>query len=162
MTISAKDCFDQVRMLAARGNLVIVREDRTYLILPTLAQASVKPEMVKAIEKMIPSTTKRNVSTIADTSWAIGTSANLQIANQAIPFFGLLMGIASIGHSVWIFNGAANLLGVGCQDADVLIVDSASVGVLSSDWKIQAKQVMRNPQILVHDRASYQLRTPEP
>jgi hypothetical protein len=160
MTTSAiEEWLERARTLAAQGNLVVVRADGQCLILPALAKAAVKPEMVAAIERMLPSTTKRNVAVIGDTSWATSAAPSLQIANQAIPFFGLLMGIATVGHSVWVFNGAANLLNAGCRDADVLIVDSASVPLLPADWTIDVKKVMRNPQILVHDRSNYQLRS---
>jgi len=163
MTVSGiEDWFDKARTLAAQGDLVVVRADGQCLILPALARASVKPEMVAAMERMIPSTTKRNVAVIADSSWATGTSLSIQMANQGIPFFGLLMGIACIGHSVWVFNGTANLLSASCRDADVLIVDSVSVASLPTSWKTEVEKVMRNPQILVHDRSSYQLRSPQP
>src|SRR5215471_5255004 len=89
MTVSGiEDWFDKARTLAARGNLVVVRGDGQCLILPALAKASVKPQMVAAMERMIPSTPKRNVAVIADTSWATSTSLSLQVANQSIPFFG--------------------------------------------------------------------------
>jgi len=109
---------------------------------------------------MLPSSTKRNVAAIADTTWATGATPDLQIANQAIPFFGMLMGFTCIGHSVWIFDGSASVLESGCRHADVLIVDSARLSVLSADWQRIAAKVMRNPQILLHDRATYQLRKP--
>jgi hypothetical protein len=68
------------------------------------------------------------------------------------------MGFTSIGHSVWIFDGAA--VESGSREADVLIVDSACVTTLPADWQDSAAKVMRSPQILVHDRASFQLRKP--
>jgi hypothetical protein len=46
------------------------------------------------------------------------------------------------------------------RDADVLIVDSARLTGLSTDWQGTAAKEMRYPQILVHDRASFQLRKP--
>lgn len=110
------------------------------------------------VERMLPSTTKRNVAVIADATWAAGDGPTLQIANHAIPFFGLLMGLTSIGHSVWIFDGAVTES--GCREADVLIVDGARLTVLPSDWQSNAAKVMRNPQILIHDRTTYQLRKP--
>lgn len=116
--------------------------------------------MVAAVEQMLPSTTKRNVAVIGDTTWAADESPNLQMANQAIPFFGMLMGFACIGHSVWIFDGSAQVFDSGCCEADVLIVDSARLADLPSDWQRNAARVMRNPQILIHDRATYQLRKP--
>jgi hypothetical protein len=161
-TSTTNDRFDKARAQAARGNLVVVREDGQWLLLPALPRTSVKPEMVAAIERMIPSTTKRNVAVIADTSWATSAAPSIQIANQAIPFFGLLMGIATVGHSVWTFDGEVNLVNAGCREADVLIVDSASVPLMPADWAIEAEKVMRNPQILVHDRNSYQLRSFQP
>jgi hypothetical protein len=152
--------FKAVRAKAAQGQLVIVRPDGQYLLLPALRTDSVSPEMVAAVERMMPSTVKRNVAVIGDTTWAAGSVPTLETANHAIPFFGLLIGLTSIGHSVWIFDGAVNEFESGCCEADVLIVDSARLTTLSTDWQGKAARVMRNPQILVHDRAGYRLRKP--
>ena len=71
------------------------------------------------------------------------------------------MGLATIGHAVWIFDAATvTLLAVGCKDADFLIVDSASLESLSPGWQATAAKSMRSPQILVHDRATHRLRKP--
>lgn len=158
--MSAEDRFQAVREKAAQGHLVIVLPDGQYLLLPALDKNAVRSEMVATVERMMPSTTKRNVVVISDTSWALGGTPSLESANTAIPFFGLLMGFTTIGHSVWIFDGATNVLEPGCREADVLIVDSARLTTLSPDWQSQAAKVMRNRQILVHDRASYKLREP--
>jgi hypothetical protein len=158
LPLSVEDKFEQVRVKAGQGQLVIVRPDGQYLVLPALRRDSVRAEMVVAVERMLPSTTKRNVAVIADTTWATGEAPTLQTANHAIPFFGLLMGFTSIGHSVWVFDCTGNSFESGCRDADFLIVDSARLTSLSSDWQRNAAKVMRNAQILVHDRATYQLR----
>jgi hypothetical protein len=150
--------FEQVRVRAALGNLVIFRADHEYLILPALAKDSVSLQMIESVEQTIPSTVKRNVAVIADTKWAEQASPNIQLAHQAIPFFGILMGFTFIGHSVWVFNGSANLLSFGCQSADLLIVDSASLAQLGENWRSTAQSTMRNPQIVVHDRTTYKLR----
>ena len=154
---SVESWFEQARAQAAHGNIVVVRRDGKNLLLPLVGTASVRPETVAAIEEMIPSTTKRNVAVIGDTSWATSRDPSLQVASRAIPFWGLLMGIASIGHAVWFFDGSPGLLCAGCCNADVLIVDSASLVSLPNDWQAEAARVMRNSQILVHDRASYRL-----
>jgi NADH:ubiquinone oxidoreductase subunit B-like Fe-S oxidoreductase len=70
----------------------------------------------------------------------------------------MLMGFTFIRHSVWVFNGAAHLLSHGCRSADLLIVDSAFLEKLASNWRNVAEQAMRNPQIVVHDRSTYKLR----
>jgi hypothetical protein len=157
---SSEDKFELVRTRAAHGQLVVVRSDGRYLLIPALRTVAVKAEMVATVERMIPSTTKRNVAAIADTTWANAETPTLEAASHAVPFFGLLMGFTSIGHSVWLFNGADNVFESGCRQADVLIVDSARVSGLPSDWQCDAATVMRNPEILVHDRTSYQLRKP--
>jgi hypothetical protein len=102
--------------------------------------------MVAGVERMLPSTTKRNVAVIGDTTWATGAAPSLQTANQAIPFFGMLMGFVSIGHSVWIFDGSTDVFESGCREADVLIVDSARLAALCPDWQRGAVKVMRNPK----------------
>jgi hypothetical protein len=154
-----EDRFKEVRA-AARGQLVIVRPDGRWLLLPALQKDAVSPDRVAAVERMMPSQTSRNVAIIGDVSWAAGDNPTLQAANHAIPFFGLLMGLACIGHSVWIFDGGADVLEAGCREADVLIVDSACLRTLSRDWQGTAAKVMRNPEILIHDRVSYKLRRP--
>lgn len=160
LAVNAEDKFGPARAKAAEGQLVVVRPDGRYLLLPALRKDSVRAEMVASVERMLPSTTKRNVAVIGDTSWAAGDAPSLQTANAAIPFFGLLMGFTSIGHCVWIFDGTASVFELGCREADVLIVDSARLTVLPPDWQGRSAKVMRNPQILVHDRASFQLRKP--
>ena len=151
-------CFERARAQAASGKLVVVRSGGLpLLLLPALSAASVNPDMVTEIEKLMPSTVKRSVAVIADTTWATVVKPTLQAAGRSIPFWGLLMGFACIGHSVWVFDGSASLVSAGCRGADVLIVDSASLTALPSDWRIEAAKVMRCLQILVHDRASYRL-----
>ena len=160
-TPDIEGCFERARNHAAQGKLAVMRADGQCLLLPALAKTSVNPQMVAAVERIIPPTTKRNVAVIGETAWASTASPSLQTANQAIPFFGMLMGFNCIGHSVWVFDGSANTLSAGCRHADVLIVDGASVSALSSDWQVQARAAMRNPQILIHDRTTYKLLGPE-
>jgi len=113
--------------------------------------------MLASVEGMIPSTIKRNLAVIADTTWA-EKSATIEAANRAIPFFGVLMGLSCIGHSVWIYDGSGETLEAGCSAADVLIVDSSKLATLPGNWAARATKAMRTPEILIHDRANYRLR----
>jgi len=70
MTTSSEGWFDRARTLAAHGNLVVVRADGQFLILPALPMSSARPGIVEAVESLIPSTTKRNVAAVGDSSWA--------------------------------------------------------------------------------------------
>jgi hypothetical protein len=155
-----ENTFKTVRARAAQGQIVILRPDAQCLSLRALPKEAAPPQMVAAVERMIPPTSKRNVAVIGDTLWSTDSRATLHTANQAIPFFGLLMGFAAIGHSVWIFDGSDDVLNAGCREADVLIVDDACLAKLPGDWQGNALRVMRNPRILVHDRAKYRLRKP--
>ena len=91
-------------------------------------------------------------------TWA-KDAPSLEAVNQAIPFFGILMGFATIGHAVWIFDPDTPVaLNPGARQADVLIVDSDRLSALPAGWQETVALVMRKPQILVHDRATHQLR----
>jgi len=77
---------------------------------------------------------------------------------RAIPFLGMLLGLAYLGHAVWVFEGHPSALAAGCRDADFLIVDSAMLACLAPDWQHLARSVMRGRALYVHDRTSFALR----
>ncbi len=109
---------------------------------------------VAAVEGMIPPKVKRNIATIAYTE----LSALRSDISKTIPFFGILLGFAYIGHAVWVFEGHASALAAGCKDANVLIVDGEMVPHLQADWASVASNVMKGREIYIHDRATYALR----
>ena len=63
-----------------------------------------------------------------------------------------ISGEASNDHAVFEVSS------YGCRSADLLIVDSAFLEKLASNWRNVAQQAMRNPQIVIHDRSTYKLR----
>jgi hypothetical protein len=149
--------FASIREKAAHGRLVIMRPDGRQVALPALQNLS--PEMLAGIEKILPSTVKRNVAVMGETGWTMGDEVTVPAANKAIPFFGLLMGLSCLGHAVWIFNPKGPiLLTAGCRDADVLILDDVCCSILPLGWQAIALSTMRNKEILVHDRETNQLR----
>jgi hypothetical protein len=157
MTIDFAKSFKEARRDAADGNIVVVRTDGKRLLVPRLKAESVKPEMVKGIEQIFPSTPRRNIAVIADVAWALANQTDIYAANRAVPFWGMLLGFAFVGHAVLVFQGTTDQLEDGCRDADVLIVDSASIDSLPINWQTEVARSMRTLQILVHDRSSYQL-----
>jgi hypothetical protein len=133
----------------------IVRPDGQLLGFPAPPAGSMPPAVVKSVEAMIPSVAQRNVAVIADTSFIIAPGPpGVAEAGRAIPFFGLLIGLAYIGHAVCIFEADAAALAAGCLDADVLIVDSSVASRLPKDWGVTASKAMRNANIIVQDRAT--------
>jgi hypothetical protein len=153
-----------VRERTASGKYVgVIRPDRSYLLVAPPPKDSVPRQMVQMMEKLVPPRPLRNIGVIADTYFAFNVSGripnlpSLVEIGQSIPFFGMLLGLASIGHSVCVFPGTDESLVPGCKDADLLVVDDAQVPSLAADWKQSAKAAMRSPNILVHDRASFKL-----
>jgi len=133
------------------------------MLLPAMPRDAAPPQAVAFVERLLPSAIKRNIAVIADTVWAVKHTVSPQTANQAIPFFGILMGLASIGHAVWIVElRATELIKIFCRDADVLIVDSDRLPALPADWQTTAASVMREQLILIHDRATHQFRKAQP
>jgi hypothetical protein len=146
-----------VRIRAAGRQLVIVGPDGRQMAITAGEKETMPTEGVAAVERLLPSEPPRNVAVIADTSWTMAQKPTLQDAARAIPFFGLLMGLETIGHAVWIHNGAAPALAESCRDADLAIVDSARLETLPADWQHVVRPTMRTPRIRVHDRGAYRL-----
>jgi hypothetical protein len=154
--LSVEQRFQSIRETAARHQLAIVRPDGQTLYMP--ATKTAPPELIKSIERLLPSTPRRHVAVIADTQWSALPSTSLQDANRAIPFFGMLMGFNFLGHVVWVFDGSADSLSSGCTGADVLILDSDRLASMPVGWENVARKAMIHPDILVHDRSTYKLR----
>jgi hypothetical protein len=158
-----EEVFAKIRAVAAgekgQRGLVIVRPDRTYLLLPPIAETPELKKMAAGLERLIPPDVKRNIAVISQTGFGTaGVVPSLAEAGKSIPFLGLLMALTGMGHAVWIFEGHPSALQAGCRDADVLLVDSAMRAALQEDWQDASAAVMRSVNILVHDRGSFQLR----
>jgi hypothetical protein len=135
-------------------HVILVTPSRLLMFVACPAAGSMPRSQVASIEEMISSKVKRNIAVIAYTQ----LEALMADKSKVIPFLGLLMGFAYIGHSVWVFEGHASALAAGCRGADVLIVDGGMIPHLAEDWAATASGVMRNKGIYVHDRSTYSLR----
>jgi hypothetical protein len=144
-----EQAFSAIRRRAAQRHLVILCPNGRVMSMPAMARDAAPADAVSAVERMLPSSKPRKVAVIADTSWTLEAQPNIQAAGRAIPFFGMLMGFASIGHAVWVFDGSAGA--AGCQEADLVIVDSARVDRLPPGW--EAATAVR-----VYDRETRELR----
>ena len=80
--------------------------------------------------------------------------AQLRAAGKAIPFFGLLLNLASAGNPLWIFEGQKEAVPHGCRQADLLFIDSILADKLTTNTLDQAAHVMRSGNIAVYDRSS--------
>jgi hypothetical protein len=139
--------------------LVIVKPDRTLMVLPRMAESPELKGMAETVARMVPAEKQRNIAAIAHTAFENGPQGAAGIAEvgNAIPFFGILVGLSYIGHAVWVFDGGGSTLLAGCREADMVIVDSAVRGSLPAGWDVKVAGVMRNANILVHNRANSSL-----
>ena len=148
--------FSKVRRQAAASRGVsIVRPDQSWFVLPAPPQGTIDAKMINVVKGVIPSEQPRNVAAVAAAgALAIdaGQTPAMPDVARRVPFFGLLIGLAYTGHAVWMFEASSALMSAGCEDADVLIIDSNALATLPSGWAVDAGAVMRNPNILVYDR----------
>ncbi len=160
-TASLAEVFAQARVAAAGAtssatpgrHVVIVTPGRLLMMQPCPPPGSMPEAQVTGIKKMIAPERKRNIVAIAYTE----LTALQRDLPKAIPFIGMLMGFAYIGHAVWVFEGDGLALAHGCRDADVLIVDGGMVPFLAPDWATVAAGAMRGREIYMHDRATFKL-----
>jgi hypothetical protein len=164
LTPKIEDVFIEARKAAAGETrppgaapddrfLILVTPGRMLMHKPCPAAGSLPQNQVASIESMLPSRVKRNIAVIAYTELQAVTN---QIS-KAIPFVGMLLGFAYIGHAVWIFEGHPSALTSGCREADLLLVDGGMLPYLTGTWAETAASGMRNKEIYVHERATFKL-----
>ena len=161
--------FDAARSLAEAPGLrhvVVVRQNQSILTVPCPAPEKVSQEYITAVERIVPPQPKRAIAIVAPTLPKIEPSdinaipGTLDVIGmgRVIPFFGMIIGFASIGHSVWLFDGQPAELTPGCHEADLLIIDSIMATKLTTKSLEVAGQAMRRMNILIFDRNTRQLR----
>jgi hypothetical protein len=158
-----EEYFATVRRTAAGRDdgegLVIVKPDRALMVLPRMEETAELKGMAENVARMVPPDQQRNIAAIANTVFQpdAGGAVGLAEVGQAIPFLGILVGFSYIGHAVWVFEGHASALAAGCREADLLVVDSGMRPFLQPGWDAKAAHVMRSANILIHNRATFQL-----
>jgi hypothetical protein len=156
-----EEIFSKIREIASgeqhKGGLVILRPNRSYLVVPRMPDNPGLKKFATGLSHLLPPGVQRNVAVISNTEFSDQTPSVTDV-DRAIPFFGLLMALSDLGHAVWIFEGHTSALEAGCRHADALIVDSALIPLLVREWPEKVRPAMRSQNILVHDRATFQLR----
>ena len=139
------------RKAAANRGVSLVRPDQKHFILPAPKEGSINPQMIAGVQSVVPSDQPRNIAAIAPADALAGDPSvppTLPDIGRRVPFFGLLIGLGYVGHAVWIFEPLPSMMTAGCEEADVLIVDSNAIATLPPNWLEDAGVVMRNPNIL--------------
>src|SRR5262245_18023897 len=105
-----EELFSRVRQLAAaesaapggppRHHVVVVTPGRLLMQVPSPAPGSIPEEQVASMERLLSSGVRRQVAAIGYTELR---ALQTRLA-EAIPFLGMLIGLAYIGHAVWVFE----------------------------------------------------------
>lgn len=154
--------FDTARSTAAAGVqaaggvarrcVVIVTPGRLLMLQPSPPAGSMSDQQAAGMRRLLPQPQK----SVAAIGYTELTALQTDIS-KAVPFMGMLLGLAYIGHAVWLFEGHPSALADGSRDADVMIVDGGMVPHLQPDWQMVAGRAMRRPEIYIHDRATFRL-----
>lgn len=69
-----------------------------------------------------------------------------------VPNLSYLVGAASLGNNVVAFEGHPNDFAIGCDNADMLLVDDGMLPHLRDDWATVALKLMRQPRVILFGR----------
>lgn len=163
--ISWDALFDEARMRTRQGNrseIVLVRADRSLLVLSCIPRQAMTKDHLTQAHRIIPERVPRNVAVIASTELAPDHSGNqvapavaqLRAAGRTIPFFGLVLNLASVGNPTWVFDATPDTIVPGCRNADVLFIDGALADKIPMKTLDEAAAAMRSANIAVYDRNS--------
>jgi len=137
-------------------SVVIVTPGRLLMPVPAPEPGAVNPSSVEAVRKLLPPDPPLVVTAVSYTH----LGALLADKTRAIPFLGFLVGFASIGHTVVVFEGHPSAFESGVRGSDVLLVDSGMLPFLPDGWAEAAFAVMRpGARVLIHDRPTFTLKS---
>lgn len=71
---------------------------------------------------------------------------------ELVPNLSYLVGAACLGNNVAAFEGHPGDFAVGCENADVLLLDDGMMPLLQPDWAAIALNTLRQPRIILFGR----------
>jgi hypothetical protein len=163
--------FQLARRIATKGKVLrpggltercvaLVTPGRLIIPIPCPPGGTYDPDLVATLRRMVSDQEAQTISVIAfnDLSKPIpadhleSQGITAQLIDTMIPSLGLLTCMSSFGHNVVVFEGHSSALALGCQDADLLLVDEIMMAHLPQDWVSVASRALRKPRILVWGR----------
>lgn len=150
----APEAAAEVLKLKGQHSVVIVTPGRALMPVAAPKLGSVPRSSAEAMRKMLSPDPPQNISVVSYTY----VKALVEDKSKAVPFLGLLVGLAAIGHTVVVFEGHPSAFESGVRESNVLVVDSGMLPFVQEDWKEVAFRVMRpGAQLFVHDRKTFTL-----
>jgi hypothetical protein len=160
--------FEQARRQAddakRQGNSVmIVTPGRMIIELPCSPPGSMAENVVGPIRELapLPATTITVIGfndIVADFPNARHDEVEKQrqlreMMNQAVPFFGYVLGFGYLGHNVMLFEGHPLAYAAGLRGAEMLMVDSIMIEALPPDWiEIARREMVGRRRVVVFRR----------
>ena len=127
--------------------VAILTPGRITIYQPCPPPGSLPAERLEPFKRFLPPEPVLNISVVSYTLLEAFMTDATRL--KCIPFLGILLAYAYIGHSVVIFEGHPTAFASGVRNSDVLIVDSGMLPFLQADWLAVARQVMRpTPKVL--------------
>jgi hypothetical protein len=140
--------------------VALVTPGRVIVPIPCPPRGSFGPELIARVRLIVPEDEPQAITVIAfndvlkaevpDRLKRQGVTPEL--VSLLIPFLGYLLGVASIGHSVVVFEGHSSALALACWDADLLIVDEAMLTLMQPGSVSVASRAMRKSRMMVFGR----------
>lgn len=142
--------------VAGQRAVAIITPGRMIVYHASPPPGGLTAEEVEPIKKLMPPEPPLNISVVSYT--LIEALTQDTTMTKCIPFLGILLGCAYVGHSVVVFEGHPSAFESGVRGSDVLIVDSGMLPFIQSNWAEVAFGVMRpGAKLFVHKRESYAL-----
>lgn len=136
--------------------VAVVQPDRKVAHMPCPPPGSMSDGAAETSAKLMPPEPPLDIAVVSYT--LSGALARDETLTRCIPFLGLLVGFAYIGHGVVVFEGHPTAFESGVRDSDVLFVDDGMLPFLQPDWGAVAFRVMRpGAKIFVHRRETFAL-----
>jgi hypothetical protein len=132
-----------------RRQIIFVTPGRLLLGKTCPLPAEIPAEDLTRLKDLIPPKPAVNIAAI---SYTCLEALQIDMA-KAVPFLGYLLGFATLGHNVWVFEGHESALAAGCRDADILLVDEGMLPYIPAGWRQIAEKAMRGTDIKQIPRA---------
>jgi hypothetical protein len=119
---------------------------------PDEADASLLRDVRAALAPDGLPTTGLDITSINCTNGVQRVARSFHRMLPLVPNLSYLVGAAALGNTVVAFEGHPGGFVIGCEDADMLLVDGAMIPLLSPAWASIAVKTLRQPRIIMFGR----------
>ena len=153
-------CFADGRRLSAGTHgvrrVVIIAPDGTLVNVPVQAAEDADRSLLRDVRAALA---PENEALTGLSITAINCTLGVQRLGRSfrhllplVPNLSYLVGAACLGNTVVAFEGHPDAFAIGCEQADMLIVDDGMLPFLQADWAAVALKTLRQPRIILFGR----------